>query len=191
MPQRLMMHQTQEPASILKERPEVSPDLVAICAKMMAKSPGRRYQTAADVSAVLTRWLELRGRASDGPLGSGSGSGSGISSLRLAAAAARASGQKQGIGEASSSDDNEDLGLAPLDDEPKSPSGIGTPSIATPAIGRLPGVAASAAAPAANPPRIAPPAGAGIKPPSGVGVKPGSAAGIKASSAAGVKPGAV
>jgi eukaryotic-like serine/threonine-protein kinase len=193
MPQRLLMHQTQEPVSIKRERGDVPDDLVAICAKMMAKSPGRRYQTAEDVSAVLSRWLESRGNASDGPLGSGSGSGSGISSLRLAAAVARAASQKQGSGGGSgSSIDDEDLGLAPLDDEPQSPSGIGTPSITNPSSGApavgTPAVAASAAAPTAVPPRAAPP-GQPIKPPSGVGVKPGSTAGGKARSGAGVKPG--
>ncbi len=188
LPQRLLMHQTQEPASIRKERPEVPDDLVAICSKMMSKSPGRRYQTAMEVSAALAHWLESRGSAGEGPLGTGSGSGSGISSLRLAAAAARSASQKLGAAGSSSSMDEEDLGLAPLDDEPQSPSGItAQPAAAGETV-------ASAAAPTLNPlpatkPTVVvpgkPPAAPGVKP----GVKPGSGTGIKPPSSAGVKPG--
>lgn len=60
LPQRLMKHQTEEPASILKDRPDAPADLLAICSKMMAKSPEKRYQTAAEVSQALTAWLLAR-----------------------------------------------------------------------------------------------------------------------------------
>lgn len=60
LPQRLMKHQTEEPASILKERPDAPPELLEICRKMMAKSPKARYQTAEEVSAALTQWLLSR-----------------------------------------------------------------------------------------------------------------------------------
>ena len=60
LPQRLMKHQTEEPASILKDRPDAPAELLAICSKMMAKSPEKRYQTAADVSQALTAWLLAR-----------------------------------------------------------------------------------------------------------------------------------
>ncbi len=55
-----MKHQTEEPVSISKERPDAPPDLVAICNKMMAKSREVRYQTAAEVSHALTQWLLSR-----------------------------------------------------------------------------------------------------------------------------------
>jgi serine/threonine-protein kinase len=60
LPQRLMKHQTEEPASILKDRPNAPPRLVEICQKMMAKSREKRYQTASEVSQALTEWLLSR-----------------------------------------------------------------------------------------------------------------------------------
>ena len=60
LPQRLMKHQTEEPAGILKDRPDAPPELLEICRKMMAKSPEARYQTASDVSQALTQWLLSR-----------------------------------------------------------------------------------------------------------------------------------
>ena len=62
--QRVIMHQKQEPADILKERPETPPELVAICRKMMAKSPSQRYQTAQEASQALADWLERASAAS-------------------------------------------------------------------------------------------------------------------------------
>lgn len=55
--QRLLAHQTRRPPSIKYDRPDVPEDLVAIVEKMMAKKPGDRYQTAADVAETLGRWL--------------------------------------------------------------------------------------------------------------------------------------
>jgi serine/threonine protein kinase len=63
LPQRLMKHQTTEPASIAKERRGAPPELVAICQKMMAKSPNKRYQTASEVSEALSGWLGSSGGA--------------------------------------------------------------------------------------------------------------------------------
>ncbi len=60
LPQRLMKHQTEEPASILKDRPDAPPELVTICRKMMSKSPDDRYQTATEASQALTQWLLAR-----------------------------------------------------------------------------------------------------------------------------------
>ncbi|HUY91477.1 MAG TPA: serine/threonine-protein kinase [Pirellulales bacterium] len=60
LPQRLMKHQTEEPASILKDRPDAPAELLAICSKMMAKSAEKRYQTATEVSQALTAWLLAR-----------------------------------------------------------------------------------------------------------------------------------
>ncbi|MFZ1932232.1 MAG: serine/threonine-protein kinase [Thermoguttaceae bacterium] len=71
--QRLMMHQKQQPPSILLDRPDAPADLVEICMKMLAKKPGDRYQTAAEVAKELTAWLVARGQTvvSDGGLSSG------------------------------------------------------------------------------------------------------------------------
>lgn len=62
LPQRLMKHQTEEPASILKQRPDAPKELVAICMRMMAKQPDKRFQTAADVSRALTSWSATAGK---------------------------------------------------------------------------------------------------------------------------------
>ncbi|HUY88457.1 MAG TPA: protein kinase [Pirellulales bacterium] len=55
--QRVMLHQTSEPESLSSKRPGISPALVAICRRMMAKSPSARYQSAAEVAAALGAWL--------------------------------------------------------------------------------------------------------------------------------------
>ncbi len=59
--QRLMKHHTEEPASILIDRPDAPQDLVDICCKMMAKKAKERYQTAAEVYNALSDWLEGHG----------------------------------------------------------------------------------------------------------------------------------
>jgi serine/threonine protein kinase len=52
--QRIVKHQTQNPASILEKRPDAPPQLVRICRKMMAKAPKDRYQSADDVVQALS-----------------------------------------------------------------------------------------------------------------------------------------
>ncbi len=59
--QRLLAHQTRRPPSIKYDRPDIPEDLLAIVEKMMAKKPGDRYQTAADVAETLGRWLVEHG----------------------------------------------------------------------------------------------------------------------------------
>ena len=54
--QKIVKHQTQEPADVTRERPDVSANLAVICRKMMAKNPADRYQTAAEVRDVLAAW---------------------------------------------------------------------------------------------------------------------------------------
>ena len=91
LPQRLMMHQKQQPASILEDRPDAPDDLVAICTQMMAKKADQRYQSAQEVARALADWLTAHGHGV-GPGGSspsGSSTGSGLSSGRLAAALPR------------------------------------------------------------------------------------------------------
>ncbi len=57
LPQRLMMHQKEQPPSILLDRPDAPPELIEICMKMMEKKPERRYQSAAEVAQTLANWL--------------------------------------------------------------------------------------------------------------------------------------
>ena len=56
--QRLMKHQTAEPASILLDRPDAPDGLVAICGRMMAKSADDRFQNCGDVRDALAAWLK-------------------------------------------------------------------------------------------------------------------------------------
>lgn len=57
IPQRLMKHQKEEPASIRRKRPDAPEELISICIRMMAKTPATRHQSAAEVSELLTSWL--------------------------------------------------------------------------------------------------------------------------------------
>ena len=77
LPQRLMMHQKETPPSIYDDRADAPADLVEICAKMMAKKPQQRYQSAAEASRALTTWQVAHGYST------GSNVGSEASSARL------------------------------------------------------------------------------------------------------------
>lgn len=61
LPQRIMAHQRDPVPDIRKERPDMPPDLMKICAKMMTKKPENRFQTAEQIVAILTRWLVFHG----------------------------------------------------------------------------------------------------------------------------------
>ncbi len=60
--ERLLKHQVEKAPSILKDRPDAPPILLHICETMMAKKPAERYQTADDVVDRLAEWLSDRGR---------------------------------------------------------------------------------------------------------------------------------
>jgi len=94
IPQRLLQHQSAEPADIRKTRPDAPEELLAICRKMMAKSADDRYRTADDVAQALSDWL---GDGETKPGESGA--------IKIPPPP---TGPSQ----------NEDLSLAPLDDEP-------------------------------------------------------------------------
>lgn len=97
IPQRLMQHQSAEPADIRIVRPDAPEELIQICRKMMAKSALDRYQTANEVAEALSAWL-----------------GDGLQP-----------GESEAIDMSRPSRPslNEDLTLAPLDDEPTKRAG--------------------------------------------------------------------
>jgi serine/threonine protein kinase len=134
--ERLLKHQTTRPESIFKARPDAPPSLVDICEKMMAKKPDERFQTADELAGCLTQWLAERGRT----LGGGriapkeeAGVGSGIFSrfalgMPPPTPAVGPSGSSATVSVSdrdthkidaggSSATMDEDIGLAPLDEE--------------------------------------------------------------------------
>jgi serine/threonine protein kinase len=93
IPQRLMQHQTAEPAAIRDTRPDAPEELIAICRKMMAKAAADRYQNADEVVQAISEWL-----------------GDGVAPA--ADLGEMLNGPPPGPSQ------NEDLTLMPLDDEP-------------------------------------------------------------------------
>jgi serine/threonine-protein kinase len=143
--ERLLKHQVETPDSLLKFRPDAPLSLVEICNRMMSKKPEDRYQTAGDVAQRLSEWLGQRGRKVSGgsveTLRPDSGIGSGILSRFPIApptplpGSTPASSETLAVSQADRdtaklNDPNldEDIGLAPLDDDdhvqiaPKKPS---------------------------------------------------------------------
>jgi serine/threonine protein kinase len=55
--QKLIWHQSRLPRPVRSLRPEVPEEIVAIVDKMMAKDPAKRYQTPAELLAVLAPWV--------------------------------------------------------------------------------------------------------------------------------------
>ena len=106
IPQRVMMHQTSEPPSVRKVRSDAPEGLLSICSRMMAKKPENRYQSAADVSQALNSWMAG---------GSGVLSGSSAIFRRGTTATSGSSGPRTNPPEAM---DEDELTLAPLEDEP-------------------------------------------------------------------------
>jgi serine/threonine protein kinase len=135
--ERLLKHQTATPDSIFKVRPDAPPSLVDICERMMAKKPEDRYQTAANVAKLLTSWLAERGRTLGGGHIEGSEPDSGIGSGIFTRFSVAPPTPQPGVTPASSetmsaadrdtarlTDDgsntsalDENIGLAPIDEE--------------------------------------------------------------------------
>ena len=63
VPERLLAHRRKEPTSVFAERLDAWNDLLQICAKMMAKNPDDRFQTAAEVVDATERCLVRHGFA--------------------------------------------------------------------------------------------------------------------------------
>jgi serine/threonine-protein kinase len=142
--ERLLKHQVEEPESLLKLRPDTPLSLVDLCSRMMAKKPDDRPQTAGEVARLLNDWLADRGESPVGVGSSGSGVrvgeglGSGVGSgilSRYSQTPPPGSATKPGssritpiasetarLYSAPAVDTDEDIGLAPLDDEEKSPN---------------------------------------------------------------------
>ncbi len=69
MAMRLMRHQSEEPAPVANDRPDVPEELVAVLSKMMAKNPDTRYQTSLEVANDLQAWLDSQRPAGGNVLG--------------------------------------------------------------------------------------------------------------------------
>lgn len=130
--ERLLKHQVEQPESLLKLRADCPLSLVDICMRMMAKKPDDRPQTAGEVARLLNEWLADRGEStvaggrspsgSDAPKVRDSGVGSGIlSRYQQATGSDSAKGPSPGdtarLYSSGSFDTDEDIGLAPIDDE--------------------------------------------------------------------------
>lgn len=135
--ERLLKHQTAKPETIFKSRPDAPPSLVDICETMMSKKPDDRFQTAGEVAERLKEWLADRGRTIGGghiePRDHDSGVGSGVFSRYaigmppLSATSHGSSGSSRTLpvsdrdtkklDESKSGVPEEELGLAPLDEE--------------------------------------------------------------------------
>jgi serine/threonine protein kinase len=135
--ERLIKHQVEQAPSIFKDRPDAPSVLVNICNRMMAKKADERYQTAADVAERLAEWLGDRG-IEVGESGKKSGTGGGSGGIgsdvfrRFAASMQKSGGEAQRAGKSNgarrvaaptaSAAVEEDIGLAPLEEEaPKTP----------------------------------------------------------------------
>lgn len=94
LPQRLMMHQTKAPAAVTVDRPDAPFTLVAICERMMEKSPEDRYQTAGEVRNALLSWL-AGGTAAECGVEKTSDSGSDFGATRSKANGAKPSPVKR------------------------------------------------------------------------------------------------
>jgi len=55
--QKLLWHQTKEPKPVRDIRPDVPPEIAAIIAKLMAKSPADRFQTPGELMTALAPWV--------------------------------------------------------------------------------------------------------------------------------------
>lgn len=109
MIERIRAHRSREPQNLFELRPDIPPALAAICQKLMAKSPDDRFQSADEVAEVLQSWLDGKASRMLGMMA--------VRPTQVPSAPSRP---------ASSSDDDEELSLAPIEEEkPKSPSSIG------------------------------------------------------------------
>ncbi|MEM9185162.1 MAG: serine/threonine-protein kinase [Planctomycetota bacterium] len=147
--ERLLKHQVEEPEGVLKHRPDAPLSLVEICARMMAKKAEDRFQTAGEVADKLTDWLSTRGRKIGGrhvrpsEEEEDSGIGSGILSrfsVLPPGGSSPAPASSETLSTTATNRDTdrlngpdttpveEDIGLAPIEDDAPSPKGAGKPT---------------------------------------------------------------
>ncbi|QDT72701.1 serine/threonine-protein kinase [Lacipirellula limnantheis] len=176
--ERLLKHQVEQAPSIFKERPDAPSVLVNICNRMMAKRADERYQTAGEVAERLTEWLADRGIAigdsgkRKDPSGSGGGGGGGglgsdvfrrfaasmskvghDSGNRASSPGAGSGGTRKPTAVAAAkvrTEPEEEMKLAPLEDEPPKKAVIAEIAKAT-APAASPAAANGAATPAPPP----------------------------------------
>jgi WD40 repeat protein len=61
--QKLLAHREQAPPPLAASRPDLPPELIRVVERMLAKDPGRRYQTPAEVVEALAPFVDPGGRA--------------------------------------------------------------------------------------------------------------------------------
>jgi serine/threonine-protein kinase len=145
--QRLLKHQSENPPSIYEKRPDAPPALVELCRRMMVKNPTQRIQSAREVAEECVRWLATRNRslsavyaevgitnnisspssASDSRWTRPLGGGSGLLRSRPPAPPSHDTMSLRNDDTSrpgSSSSVNDDLTLAPLDEERTSGSSV-------------------------------------------------------------------
>jgi serine/threonine-protein kinase len=128
LPQRLMMHQKQQPPSIFQERNDAPRELVDICLRMMAKSADERFQTAAEVAGALADWLTTAGH----PVESGNDTGSNLGRPTVKGPASTPIGDSTSRTSDSRIGGKSELPVAkPLNGEP-SPESLGLPPLHEP-----------------------------------------------------------
>ncbi len=94
--ERILKHQTDQPRSIAELRPDVPQPLAEICAKMMAKEPDARYQSADEVSRALGRWVTSHEEEAE-PVLIGAEPGDGLQISTDGPATARGAGRKPSL----------------------------------------------------------------------------------------------
>ncbi|MDA1178323.1 MAG: serine/threonine-protein kinase [Planctomycetota bacterium] len=135
--ERLLKHQSEVPQSIYKSRPDSSPALVDICQRMMTKDKDLRYQSAAEVANALSAFLKSRRKEppkweSIPQPESGAGKGIGFGGIKPFPAKPGVAGlgamtpppARSPSDSKIGSSVNEDLALAPLDEEHVSSSDL-------------------------------------------------------------------
>ncbi len=61
--ERLLKHQTEQPPSLYDLRSDAPPAVVELCRRMMIKDPAQRIQQASQVADEIRSWLTTRGRS--------------------------------------------------------------------------------------------------------------------------------
>ena len=130
--ERLLKHQREEPKSIFEDRSDAPATLVDICRRMMMKNPDERIQSAVEVAEQLRHWLAGRGYdARSDQAGRGPNPGENRWQQLAGNSTPPMTDQLFSTGDTLSADQedtnpmgshDEDLTLAPIDDDAADPS---------------------------------------------------------------------